>query len=45
MRHQPINDDAVRSSEARTATGPLAGESAELLFELAWYHHREDKPQ
>jgi uncharacterized protein len=28
-----------------TATGPLAGEPAELLFELAWYHQREDKPQ
>ncbi len=27
------------------ATGPLAGEPAELLFELAWYHQREDKPQ
>ena len=26
-------------------TGPLAGEPAELLFELAWYHQREDKPQ
>jgi predicted RecB family nuclease len=25
--------------------GPLAGEPAELLFELAWYHQREDKPQ
>jgi uncharacterized protein len=28
-----------------TLAGPLAGEPAELLFELAWYHQREDKPQ
>jgi uncharacterized protein len=28
-----------------TVNGPLAGEPAELLFELAWYHQREDKPQ
>jgi uncharacterized protein len=28
-----------------TVAGPLAGEPAELLFELAWYHQREDKPQ
>jgi predicted RecB family nuclease len=28
-----------------TVTGPLAGKPAELLFELAWYHQREDKPQ
>jgi uncharacterized protein len=28
-----------------TATGPLVGEPGELLFELAWYHQREDKPQ
>ena len=26
-------------------TGPLAGPPAELLFELMWYHKREDKPQ
>jgi predicted RecB family nuclease len=26
-------------------TAPLAGEPAELLFELAWFHQREDKPQ
>ena len=26
-------------------TGPLAGTPAELLFELMWFHQREDKPQ
>ena len=26
-------------------TGRLAGEPAELLFELAWFHEREDKPK
>ena len=28
-----------------TTTGRLAGEPAELLFELAWFHEREDKPK
>jgi uncharacterized protein len=32
-------------SQLGTVTGPLAGAPAELLFELAWYHQREDKPQ
>jgi uncharacterized protein len=27
------------------AAGRLTGEPAELLFELAWYHQREDKPK
>ncbi len=42
-----------RAEEERTqlrnqlgeAAGRLTGEPAELLFELAWYHQREDKPQ
>jgi uncharacterized protein len=47
------DERATRAEEEReqmrrqlaTVTGPLAGQPAELLFELAWYHQREDKPQ
>lgn len=36
--------EKLRTLLARV-TGALAGEPAELLFELMWYHKREDKPQ
>jgi RNase_H superfamily len=45
--------DTLRAEQEReqlrrqltTTTGHLAGEPAELLFELAWFHEREDKPK
>ncbi|MFZ0854481.1 MAG: TM0106 family RecB-like putative nuclease, partial [Hyphomicrobiaceae bacterium] len=47
------DDDTLRAEQEReqlrrqliTTTGRLAGEPAELLFELAWFHEREDKPK
>ena len=48
-----LDERTLRAEEERArlrnrlaaVAGPLAGEPAELLFELAWYHQREDKPQ
>ena len=43
-----IRDEEERAQlrkQLGAAAGRLTGEPAELLFELAWYHQREDKPQ
>jgi predicted RecB family nuclease len=48
-----LDERTLRAEEERAqlrnrlgaVAGHLAGEPAELLFELAWYHQREDKPQ
>jgi uncharacterized protein len=48
-----LDERTVRAEEGRAqlrnrlgdVAGHLAGAPAELLFELAWYHQREDKPQ
>jgi uncharacterized protein len=43
-----LRDERERAqlrNELGAAAGRLTGEPAELLFELAWYHQREDKPQ
>jgi hypothetical protein len=52
-RSQWKDKDTLRAEQEReqlrrqfiTTTGHLAGEPVELLFELAWFHEREDKPK
>lgn len=41
----PKKNAGNSAGEFATITGSLAGEPAELLFELVWFHQREDKPQ
>jgi uncharacterized protein len=43
-RAEDAEREAMRT-HLRSVHGAMAGEPADLLFELMWYHRREDKPQ